>query len=86
MCVIECLKSKIQSVGEPKMCFTYAHCYGIKHHCLERSVGRSLEDLMIFVIEKIHIDDTNFQRLKESFWIQTPDHKQASNPVVEQKH
>ena len=29
------------------------------------------EDIAIFVIEKIHRDDTHFQRLKENYWIQT---------------
>ena len=29
----------------------------------------SPEDLVIIVTKKIHRDDTDFQRLKESFWI-----------------
>ena len=49
-----------------------------KHWQLEKPVAihfslpdHSLEDLAIFVIQKIHRDDTHFQRLRESYWIQT---------------
>ena len=50
----------------------------IKHQHLEKPVasqfnskGHSLYDLPIFVIEQIHKEKANFQKAKESHWIQT---------------
>ena len=53
------------------------HRSDIKHRRLEKAavnffplLSQSLENLVIFEIEKIHRDDTNYRKLKESFWIQ----------------
>ena len=35
------------------------------------SMGHSLEDLSIYVIEKIHREEATFRKAKESHWIQT---------------
>ena len=35
------------------------------------STGYSLEDLSIYVIEKMHGEEAAFRKAKESYWIQT---------------
>ena len=54
------------------------HRSDIKHRRLEKPVAKyfnlinhSLEDLSIFIIEKINRGDAGFRKAKESYWIQT---------------
>ena len=78
--VIECPKCRLQYVGETESAlhiWMNGHHSDINHWRLKKSVANhfslldhSLEDLAIFVIKKIHRDDTHFLRLKKSYWIQ----------------
>ena len=52
------------------------HRSDINHQRLEKPVaqhfnsnGHSLEDLSVFVIEKIHREEATFHKAKESHWI-----------------
>ena len=52
------------------------HQSDIKNRRLEKlvakhfkSVGHSLDDLSIFVVEKMHWEDASFRKAKESYWI-----------------
>ena len=79
--LIECKKCRKQYVGETENALHVrmnGHRSDIKHRRLEKpvakhfnSTGHSLEDLSIYVIEKIHREEANFRKAKESHWIQT---------------
>ena len=85
VCVIECMKCKIQYmymyVGETENVLhirVNGHCSDIKYRRVENwwrlatSFHKSLlEDLSIFVPEKIHREDISSRKAKESYWIQT---------------
>ena len=56
----------------------HVHRSAIKHRRQEKpgakhfnSMGHSLEDLSIYIIEKIHREEATFRKEKESHWIQT---------------
>ena len=77
--VIECNKCAIQYVGETENALHIrmnGHRSDIKNRRLEKpvakhfnSVGHSLDDLSIFVVEKIHPEDASSRKAKESYWI-----------------
>ena len=81
--VIECKRCGKQYVGETENALHIhvrmnGHRSDIKHQRLEKPVAQhfnsndhSLEDLSIFVIEKIHREEATFCKAKESYWIQT---------------
>lgn len=67
-CLIECSKCRMHYRGE---------MVSYKSHCLEQPVARhfnlpshSLNELIILVIEKVDGEDTCFQKIMESHWIQ----------------
>ena len=77
--VIGCNKCAIQYVGETENALHIrmnGHRSDIKNRRLEKlvakhfnSVGHSLDDLSIFVVEKIHQEDASFLKAKKSYWI-----------------
>ena len=77
--VIKCNKCAIQYVGETENALHIRmnrHRADIKNQRLEKpvaehfnSVGHSLDNLSIFVVEKIHREDASFRKAKESYWI-----------------
>ena len=79
--IIECKKCAIQYVGETEnaLCIRLTgHRLDIKHRQIDRPVAKhfslrdhSMKDLSIMVIEKIYREDTDYQRRKESHWIET---------------
>ena len=81
--VIEYNKRKKQYVGETENALHVrmnSHRSNIKHQRLEKpvakhfnSTGHSLEDLSIYIIEKIHVhrEEVVFRKVKQSHWIQT---------------
>ena len=79
--VIECTKCTIQYVEDMENVLHIqmnGHWLDIKNRHLERNIAKDfnttdhfLEDLSIFLFEKIHRADSNFQKAKESYWIWT---------------
>ena len=79
--LIECAKCSIQYVGETENALRVrltGHRSDISHRRLDKPVAHhfnqphhSLKDLTIMIIEKIHREDANFRKLKESYWIET---------------
>ena len=79
--LIECKKCSVQYVGETENALRVrltGHRSDIKHHRTEKPVARhfnlsdhSIDDLSIMVIEKIHREDVEYRRRKESHWITT---------------
>ena len=79
--VSECNKCKKQYVREKENALHVrmnGHHSDIKHRRLEKPVAKhfnstdhSLEDLSIYIIEKIHREEAVFRKAKESYWIQT---------------
>ena len=79
--LIECTKCLIQYVGETENALRtrlIGHWSNINHQRLDRPVAQqfnqqhhSLKDLTIMVIEKIHREDVNYRKQKESYWIET---------------
>ena len=77
--LIQCSQCKKQYVGEtenPPHIRLNGHSSDIKNHREEKpvaahfnSVGHSMEDLQIIIIEKIHREDVVHRRRKESYWI-----------------
>ena len=78
----------IQYVGEMENALRIRltiHGSDINHQQIERAVARhftlldhSLKDLLIMVIERIHREDAEYRKVKESHWIEmigslTPD-------------
>ena len=88
VCVIECKKCATQYEGETKNALRVrltGHRSDIQHRRTDRPVAKhfcqpdhSIRDLTIMVVEKIHRNDANYRRRKESHWIKalrslTPD-------------
>ena len=86
--LIECKKCAIQYVGETDNALRVrltGHRSDINHHRTDRPVAQhftlpdhSIKDLTIMVIEKIHREDINHRKRRESHWIEmirslTPD-------------
>ena len=81
--VIECKKCAVQYIGETENALRVqltGHRSDITHQLMDRLVARhfcqsdhSIHDLTIMVVEKIHRNDVNFRRRKESHWTLTPD-------------
>ena len=86
--LIECRRCAIQYVGETENALRVrltGHRSDIKHRRIEKPVAKhfslpdhSMEDLKIMVIEKIHREDGEYRKQKESRWIEmirsrTPD-------------
>ena len=77
--VIECKKCAAQYVGETENALRVrltGHRSDIHHRRTDRPVARhfcqsdhSIHDLTIMAVEKIHRNDVNFRRRKESHWI-----------------
>ena len=77
--VIKCSKCAIQYVGETKNALHIQlndHWLDIKNQHPEKpvakhfnSIGHSLDNLLIFVVENIHREDSMFHKAKESYWI-----------------
>ena len=80
-CVLQCTKCAIQYVGETKNAlhiWMSGHQSDIKNQHLEKlvakhfnSIGHSLDDLSIFVVEKIYWEDPMFRKDKGSYMDQT---------------
>ena len=86
--LIECRRCAIQYVGETENALHVrltGHRSDIKHRRIEKPVAKhfslpdhSMEDLKLMVIEKIHREDSEYRKRKESRWIEmirsrTPD-------------
>ena len=86
--LIECRRCAIQYVGETENALRVrltGHRSDIKHRRIEKPVAKhfslpdhSMEDLKLMVIEKIHREDSEYRKRKESRWIEmirsrTPD-------------
>ena len=86
--LIECKQCNIQSVGETENALRVrltGHRSDIKNRRIEKPVakhfslpGHSIDDLKIMTIEKIHREDSEYRKRKESRWIEmirslTPD-------------
>ena len=79
--VIECTKCVIQHVGAAKNALDIqmnGHQSNIKNQLLEKpvakpfiSIGHFLDNLSIFVAEKIRRENSIFRKAKGSYWIQT---------------
>ena len=79
--LMQCLRCRKQYVGETENSFHIrlnGHKSDIKNHQIEKpvpahfsSLGHSMEDIQIMVIERIQREDAVHQRRKESYWINT---------------
>ena len=79
--LIECNKYSVQYVGETENTlhvWLTGHHLDINYHHIEKQVTRhftlsdhSMDDLSIMMIEKIHKEDVEYRRQKESHWITT---------------
>ena len=86
--LIECKRCTIQYVEEMENALRVrltGHRSDIKNHRIEKLVakhfslpGHSIDDLKVMIIEKIHREDSEYRKWKESRWIEmirslTPD-------------
>ena len=78
--LIECRRCAIQYVGEMENALRVrltGHRSDIKHRRTEKPVAihfslpdHSMDDLKVMVIEKIHREDNEYRKRKESRWIE----------------
>ena len=78
--LIECRRCAIQYIGETENALRIrltGHRSDIKHRRIEMPVAEhfslpdhSMDDLQVMVIEKIHKEDNEYRKQKESCWIE----------------